>query len=207
MKENQPNVSQAAEIIDSAERERTPMPEPQIYVADLAAYNNGILHGLWLDAAREPDAIHEDINAMLAASPEPGAEEFAIHDYEQFGSCRVHEYDSIELVSAIARGIKQYGYAFAAWADVQEGEPELLDDFEEAFIGEYESVAAYVQECLEERGAEAELERLLAGSELADLAGYITIDTEALARDWFLGGDINVYKVPTEVGGGVWLFH
>ena len=28
--------------------------EPRIYVACLAAYNNGHLHGAWIDAAQEP---------------------------------------------------------------------------------------------------------------------------------------------------------
>ena len=57
---------------------------PRIYVACLAAYNNGQLHGAWIDADQSADAIHEEIRAMLASSPTPGAEEWAIHDYERF---------------------------------------------------------------------------------------------------------------------------
>ncbi|MDT9165744.1 antirestriction protein ArdA, partial [Escherichia coli] len=57
---------------------------PRIYVACLAAYNNGILHGAWIDAAREPWAIYDDIRRMLRASPITDAEEWAIHDYEGF---------------------------------------------------------------------------------------------------------------------------
>ncbi len=56
----------------------------KIYVACLAAYNNGILHGRWIDATLGEDHIWEGIKAMLAASPTPGAEEHAIHDYEGF---------------------------------------------------------------------------------------------------------------------------
>ena len=29
------------------------MENPSIYVADLAAYNNGYLHGVWIDATQE----------------------------------------------------------------------------------------------------------------------------------------------------------
>lgn len=29
------------------------MENPAIYVADLAAYNNGILHGVWIDATKD----------------------------------------------------------------------------------------------------------------------------------------------------------
>ena len=62
---------------------------PRIYVACLAAYNGGILHGAWLDAAQEPWALYDDVKAMLDASPVAGAEEFAIHDYEGFGEVRI----------------------------------------------------------------------------------------------------------------------
>jgi hypothetical protein len=51
---------------------------PRIYVACLAAYNNGCLHGRWIDATT-PDEIWAQVRAMLADSPEPDAEEWAIH--------------------------------------------------------------------------------------------------------------------------------
>ncbi len=35
--------------------------EIRIYVACLAAYNNSILHGKWMDADREPWEIYDDI--------------------------------------------------------------------------------------------------------------------------------------------------
>ena len=50
------------------------MCEPRIYVADLAAYNNGKLHGVWVDAALELDDIQEAVVKMLKASPEGFAE-------------------------------------------------------------------------------------------------------------------------------------
>ena len=43
--------------------------EIQIYVACLAAYNNGILHGRWIDAQQDAWAVYDDIRAMLDASP------------------------------------------------------------------------------------------------------------------------------------------
>ena len=58
---------------------------PRIYVACLAAYNNGELHGAWIDADQDADAIREEIAVILTTSPEPNAEEWAIHDYEGFG--------------------------------------------------------------------------------------------------------------------------
>ena len=48
---------------------------PKIYVACLAAYNNGILHGQWIEAHQSAEAIHAQIQDMLGQSPVLGAEE------------------------------------------------------------------------------------------------------------------------------------
>ena len=53
--------------------------EIRIYVACLAAYNNGCLHGRWIDAMQGEDHIWLETSAMLAASPVQDAEEYAIH--------------------------------------------------------------------------------------------------------------------------------
>ena len=38
--------------------------EIRIYVADLAAYNNGKLHGVWIDACDDLEDIQEQIDKM-----------------------------------------------------------------------------------------------------------------------------------------------
>ena len=43
--------------------------QPKIYIADLAAYNNGYLHGEWVDATLEVEEIEEKIEEILANSP------------------------------------------------------------------------------------------------------------------------------------------
>lgn len=52
--------------------------EIRIYVADLAAYNNGKLHGVWINACDDLDDIQDQINKMLSESPEEFAEELRI---------------------------------------------------------------------------------------------------------------------------------
>jgi hypothetical protein len=37
--------------------------EIRIYVACLASYNNGILHGAWIDAWQDETAVWDEINA------------------------------------------------------------------------------------------------------------------------------------------------
>lgn len=51
--------------------------EPQIYIACLASYNNGILYGKWIDANQDVSALEGEIQEILAESPMPDAEEWA----------------------------------------------------------------------------------------------------------------------------------
>jgi hypothetical protein len=82
---------------------------PRIWIGSVIDRNHGTRHGEWMDAARNTDEIHADIQRMLAASPTAAeyrdvAEEWGIFDYEGFGAYSVAEYESIESVSRIARG-------------------------------------------------------------------------------------------------------
>ena len=79
--------------------------EPRIYAACLSAYNNGHLHGSWIRAAQDPDLIYDEIHQMLATSPSPQAEEWAIHDYEGFAPHEIDETDDIATLARIAMKI------------------------------------------------------------------------------------------------------
>lgn len=126
---------------------------PRIYVASLSDYNAGRLHGRWIDAAQATEEIESEVKEMLAESPEPIAEEWAIHDYEGFGPLSLSEWESFERVSTIALLIKKHGKAFAAWVADDPGE-ELGDDTEEqfldAFCGEWDSEKDYAEELARE---------------------------------------------------------
>ena len=64
---------------------------PKIYVADLEAYNNGKLSGVWLDLTDYSDAdeLMDAINDFLKTT---GGEEYAIHDYENLPRSMYSEY-------------------------------------------------------------------------------------------------------------------
>jgi antirestriction protein len=123
--------------------------DPRIYVADLAAYNAGTLHGTWIDAAQSPEEIHAEIQAMLAESPEPIAEEWAIHDYEGFGELRLSEYESIESVSRLAELIEKHGEVFTSVVS-HFGNLSDLDAAERAmtehYRGSFRNLAEYAEE-------------------------------------------------------------
>lgn len=122
----------------------------RIYMACLAAYNNGILHGRWIDADQDPDDVRAEITAMLKSSPVPGAEEYAIHDYEGFEGARIEEYTGIEEVCALAEFISAHGRLGAEligyFGDIESARNAL----EDSYAGEYRSLADFAQEITEE---------------------------------------------------------
>lgn len=174
---------------------------PQIYVASLSDYNAGRLHGAWLEAAKEPAELEEAITAMLATSKEPGAEEWAIHDYEGFGSLHLGESESVERVSQLAMGIVDYGPAFAYWASIVGDDAEELGRFEEAYQGKWPSLRAYAQDILEDHGIEELLDRHVPEG----LRPYVRVDAAAFGQDLELSGDIITFG---DIGsdGGVHVF-
>jgi antirestriction protein len=172
---------------------------PRIWVGSLADYNNGRLHGEWLEAARGAPEIEADISAMLERSVIPGAEEFAIFDYENFGPLRLDEYESIETVTTIAQGIAEHGEPFAAWVHViGQRDQATLGKFEDCYRGEWSSLTAYADELLDELGATQILEEIPNW-----LQPYMTINSEAFARDLHYSGDL---LTAGSSSGGVYIF-
>ncbi|UVJ38068.1 antirestriction protein ArdA [Arthrobacter sp. CJ23] len=174
------------EAAASPEREATEAKSPAIYVASLADYVNGKLHGTWIDATIGAGAIHQKIQAMLAASKEPAPEEWAIHDYKDFDPLRLSEFSDIDRVAAIAEHIKKYGPAFASWLDFTDFGPADWHYFTEAYLGEYEDIEAYVEHVIDDLDYETVLDERLPES----LRGYVRISKAAMARDLQANGSI-----------------
>ena len=168
-----------------------PDPDPiRIYVACLAAYNNGHLHGEWINVTDEA-AIWKAVQAMLAASPiEEDAEEWAIHDYEGFEGAEVGEYFSFESVVELAEYITERGELGAQVLNYYGGNIEDAKARFDEYAGEYDSLEAYAEELTEQSGLEIP----------ESLANYI--DYKAMAHDYEQSGDFLTF----EVGGYVHIF-
>jgi len=156
------------------------MTSPKIYVACLAAYNNGILHGEWIDATQNIDEVYAEINKMLKTSPIEHAEEFAIHDFEGFGEYRLSEYEGIDSIIRIAEFIAEHGELGGALLGnyrIEEAE-RLLED---CYIGSYDSEVDFACSIFEDCYANAIPENLI-----------YYFDHEAFARDLFINDYFSV---------------
>ena len=157
--------------------------EIRIYVADLASYNNGKLHGVWVDATQDLEGIKRAVQNMLKDSPEEWAEEYAIHDYEGFEGVSLNEYERLESAHKLAVFIEEHGALGAEvlsyWCnDIEDAEKAL----EEGYSGQYESLADYAQELTEST---------------SDVPKHLElyIDYEKMGRDMEFCGDIYTIEI------------
>lgn len=142
----------------------------RIYVACLASYNNGILHGAWIDACQDSNEIIEEVQAMLATSPIENAEEWAIHDYEGFEGIQISEYQGFEQVAELASFIEEHGELGAKVYEHFSNLDDATTALEDHYCGRYDSVSDFAEEITTET---TEIPQTLA----------FYIDYEKMARD------------------------
>ncbi|MCX7123863.1 MAG: antirestriction protein ArdA [Gammaproteobacteria bacterium] len=147
----------------------------RIYVADLAAYNSGYLHGVWIDATADLETMQDQVNAMLETSPIGFAEEYAIHDYEGFGKYTLEEYAGLELAHETAIFIQEHGEVAIAALEYNSNLEEAKSLVEDNYHGCYDSEEEYAEQLL---------------SDCYDIPDHLAnyIDYKRVARDLFCDG-------------------
>ena len=160
-----PDNAEAAEAVQDS--------PPMIYMASLADY----LHGTWIDATQDIEAMDDQIWQVLNRSNEPGAEEVAIHDYTGFGDWQPDDYESLEEIKAAADAIIEHGEAVSHWISYL-GEPpsRAVESFEDAYLGSWESMQQYAEVLAEDLG-------VIVTVDPPSWAHYAGIDYGAVARD------------------------
>lgn len=177
---------------------------PRIYVRSLVDHTDGHDIGDWIDASQDLEDIQADIQKILSRSlhahwtGQP-AEEWAIHDQEGFGNITLSEYESLDVVCALGKGIHEHGLAFAAWAELND-DPDIysLARFETAYFGDYDSRDAYAKHVFEEMNGEQELEALPDW-----VRDVVRVDHQRMVREMTTGGEVRFVEHP----GGVWAFN
>lgn len=167
---------------------------PRIYVASLADYTAGYLHGRWIDANQPLEAIREQVAEMLSQSRQLIAEEWAIHDYENFGGLHLSEYEDLEHVARVAQLMAEHGPLFADLVSHfggTSGIDEALHYMEEGYRGAFNNLADYAQELVED----------CYGDLIRSLPNFIAyhIDYDGIANDMELGGDVFTIELDGKV--------
>lgn len=180
----------------------------KFYAACLSSYNNGVLHGVWVEAEGDADAMGEKISEMLRNSPfpnvtvetgktVPSAEEWLIHDYD----------DSLNVISGMGETSDLAGIAermealeeiendyddtvlpvIVDWLQERSYPEQWKSDLEDAFAGIWPDAEDFALDYLESCGVLSEMPE--------SLRGYF--DAKAYARDMSLGGEMDFVCVHT----------
>lgn len=161
--------------------------KPRLYIACLASYNAGWLHGKWIDATQGYDAVYEEIEEMLKDSPVTKkwgdiAEEWAIHDSENFGSYKVAEWGNLEELCEVASLLQEEQGELVLEIMNYLGSGTSLEDakefLENNYHGHYKDLGDYAVEMFD------------CGCYEIPKHIYNYIDFDAMGRDYELGGDI-----------------
>jgi antirestriction protein len=179
---------------------------PRIYVACLSAYNNGHLHGWWIDADQEPDALLLNIEDMLAESPMDDAEEWAIHDYENFDPIHIDEHEDLEKLCQWANIISSHKEesgaiaAYISWAE-DVGLEVSSEEFASRYCGHWDDGKDFALKS-------GEIEELYNWSQFEKEHHFwsMHIDWESVARDLELSDAYYYASASQSEGYGIYVF-
>lgn len=163
--------------VPSPERETT--APPQVWIASLADYTNGRLHGEWVDATQELAELEAAVQRVLDSSELPDAEEWAVFDYDNFYGLahELGEYPSLATVSEVAHGLEEHGEPFAVLLSllgVEEAQ-QARERFHDYYRGEYDSLTDYAEQTWDDLGYADLLERTLP----PEINAWVTVDFDA----------------------------
>jgi len=124
------------------------MESIKIYVACLASYNAGKLHGTWIDlSGLDGEDTQEMIQKqVIKTSPQWDAEEWAIHDFES--PVKLGEWEDLEDLCILSEALEDHGEAFAAYVQIETPQDmgKAVSQFTERYCGHWESFEQYVTE-------------------------------------------------------------
>lgn len=146
--------------------------ESKIYVGTYAKYNDGNLFGKWLDLS-DFSAKDEFIEACLELHKDEDDPELMFHDWENIPDCYVSESWIDEDFWGLLNSDVDFD-AFTAFVEIRGSGS--VSDFEDAFMGEYDSEKDFAEQMFDE----------LYLHEVPDFLRYY-IDYESFARDIFCG--------------------
>ncbi len=170
---------------------------PRIWIGCLAAYNDGSLHGEWVEASSDVEEMEEARARVLDSSPVSNAEEAMIFDHEGFPAGTIGEHSSMEEVAELIEAIgdaAEYVPLDAVHAYIANvGGMEYFDSSacEDSFAGDWYDGSEYAADLTEQCGDEIP----------AHLVHYI--DYAAMYHDMQCGGEV----WEADAGGGrVYIF-
>jgi antirestriction protein len=191
--------------------------KPAIYVFDTAAYDEGLWHGVWIDAMQPLEEIQQKIDELLANRPRQlsnaATTEWKIVDCVGFGEYRIRLYDDLPFIRQAAWFISCYRAPCSLSVSSLLNDcrcvedinklMELLDEYRNFIIplwdywdGRIDDICTAIKEhyCGRYRSLADYAQASIEGESVIpdQLVIYITVDYEKMAQDMLSSGDIYI---------------
>ncbi len=184
-------IATREEIEQILNKPKIPNDAPRVYIACLSAYNNGYLHGKWIDCTLGYDNLQEEIQEIFNTSPTPG-DEWAIHDYDFYGM-RIDEWHDLHELCELAEIIVESDNPelFSSVCDhLNVTDPHTVKEFiDDNYQGSYNNLEDYAYQFCDDTDSIQEIPK--------HLQGYI--DYAAMGRDMEWSGDIFTIELDCEL--------
>jgi antirestriction protein len=184
------------------------MSDLRIYVACLASYNSGVLHGEWIDCeGKDADELQEEVNAILRSSPHPNVMvECPTPHWHGQAAPLLPTCPTCKGVGSVPSAEEWAIHDFEGFGDLLSEHSsfdevarhaEMIEEHGDAWIAYCDHVGAHYATAEDFRDAyhgtwdseEAYAEHLIDEGMLGEIPDALIsyIDTERVARDLFLG--------------------
>jgi len=172
----------------ASETEPAPLYAPEVFIVDLASAEQGIKHGLWIDANQAVEDIKADIAIMLETSPTPSLWRqvaWSVRGTKDMAGLNLDGVHDAATVAEIGQNVAKHGASYVAWVElVGTAEPELLATYLDRHVGSYENHEAWMKAVAKDLGWPSHLNRAVDPM----LRPYLMIDYAAMAENTFTHG-------------------
>ncbi|MGB3203749.1 MAG: antirestriction protein ArdA [Crinalium sp.] len=168
--------------------------EPSVYVICLAAEDEGLEYGAWINANQGEYEISDDIDSLLACSPaEEDLKGWEVENSRNFEDIEVSG-DDADDIGELGRAIAEHGEAFVLFYKnnpVKEPYRKVVSQFNREFKKYYTSENAFVSEMLNEDGTLEKLSEVGLNINCLDLETVLTEKYKYNDGFSFLSGEKN----------------
>jgi hypothetical protein len=187
----------AQEAAEAPPETESAVERPAMWIGTADDYQGPRQHGGWVEAARPIREVMTEIRDVIERTPDGLGQRWDIHELRGFGVWLRTPDDGLDTVLEVARGIGLYGVAFSglvARLGVN-SQAASLDRFRQAFVGEWPSEEAFIEQLITDSGWYEHLRGLP-----TELRAHIRFDTRKLLRE--------VKRDLTIVGhaDGIWVY-
>jgi hypothetical protein len=168
-------------------------PQPRVWIGTKKAYEEGYLHGNWMEADTSPLDFDIEVNSLINTSPVENDNEYVIGATDGLYDIHVPTDTGLETVRRLTHAIRQHGEPLVVWVKRGGDIATALESFDGSFLGVFDDPFTISRHILREMGVIDSINDAMERHP-EQLRDYIYIDYKQLIEDLMESGRLIVYK-------------